>query len=887
MCYNEGIPTMKRKRLLLTSLCILLFIAAAALYLRTPMFYRHLAYILEYKYGFTIRADNVNYSPFLKAEISNLQIAQPENNRFIFASTQVNIESKPSSAIKGEVEKITLREPKIQIRIGDKKETETDLSFIKKIPPVHLLNIYKGEFKLIFGAAPYELIFKDIDLDVKGFSPDKGGNVTFQGLVDIAGKEPSGVTGSGKCKGSMNLTGLFPNPIGTGLLEISLNSGVFKTTSLENAKLNLAITFGKERITVSRIDISADSVIFKDESANKSKIKNPLINANMAYELKSKTLTIDRFQCKIPSLGIFNSNFRGTMKDTFPWRGNVDASDIDFTTLFAYLKPFIEKIGGEKWSIQGKGTLKSEIEGTLKGKEPTLSGKATLQFQKGGFSSADGTKAAQGIEGTMVLKFSIPSDSKESSAQIYSNISSGEYLFGKYYKDLIKEKGGVSVNTDISISDENRFDFKGSLNLFDTGKYTYTGTRDKEDWKISFSAEDISSDKLLSITLYDYLRDNHPALKDLSVKGTMSTEVRLTVKGEGISLYGNVQLNDISILIPKKLVSAKNISMNLPFDLHYPSKIKPGIRSKSGELHIGTFEKDALKLSDMTIPFLVTENNILIPGEFELPFYGGRIKIIECKAEDILAPSRKFNFAAKIEDVDMSSLLEELTGLQLPGHVEAHFPLIGYEDEKWITKGTTSVKIFGGFIEVENVQIKNLFSPERTVRGDITFNDIDLGKITDTIQIGKIKGVINGFIKDLEIEYGQPSRFVLEIDSIKKSGIEQKISVDAIENISIIGTGSGAVGTILRSGISSFFKEYPYSRIGIKCILENDKFHLNGKIHEGGKEYFIRRGFLRGIDMVNMSPDNTISFQDMQERIWRIFKKDGDGPTFTTSMLNK
>ncbi|MEI6154645.1 MAG: hypothetical protein WCQ90_11215, partial [Deltaproteobacteria bacterium] len=219
--------------------------------------------------------------------------------------------------------------------------------------------------------------------------------------------------------------------------------------------------------------------------------------------------------------------------------------------------------------------------------------------------------------------------------------------------------------------------------------------------------------------------------------------------------------------------------------------------------------------------------------------------------------------------------------------VEAQFPLVGYEDGRWMTRGTTSVKIFGGSIEVENVQIKNLFSQEKTMEGDIAFYDIDLGKITDTIKIGKIGGVINGFIKGLEIEYGQPSRFVLEIDSIKKSGVEQKISVDAIENISIIGTGSGAVGSILKSGINRFFKEYPYSRIGIKCILENDQFHLNGKIHESGTEYFIRRGFLRGIDVVNMSPDNTISFQDMQERVQRIFKKDGGGPTFSKNLANE
>jgi hypothetical protein len=36
--------------------------------------------------------------------------------------------------------------------------------------------------------------------------------------------------------------------------------------------------------------------------------------------------------------------------------------------------------------------------------------------------------------------------------------------------------------------------------------------------------------------------------------------------------------------------------------------------------------------------------------------------------------------------------------------------------------------------------------------------------------------------------------------------------------------------------------------------------------------------------MINRDPGNSISFEDMQERISRIFKEDGDKPTFTTSM---
>ena len=133
-------------------------------------------------------------------------------------------------------------------------------------------------------------------------------------------------------------------------------------------------------------------------------------------------------------------------------------------------------------------------------------------------------------------------------------------------------------------------------------------------------------------------------------------------------------------------------------------------------------------------------------------------------------------------------------------------------------------------------------------------------------------GVIRGSLRGFKMEYGQPAAFVLDLETDPGAKTSRAISVDAIENLSIIGTGSAAVGIVLHSGLNSFFKEYPYSRIGILCTLENDTFSLRGKIHEGGREFLIRKALFRGIDVVNQSPNNSISFKDMEERIGRIFR---------------
>jgi hypothetical protein len=129
------------------------------------------------------------------------------------------------------------------------------------------------------------------------------------------------------------------------------------------------------------------------------------------------------------------------------------------------------------------------------------------------------------------------------------------------------------------------------------------------------------------------------------------------------------------------------------------------------------------------------------------------------------------------------------------------------------------------------------------------------------------------------MEDGQPTRFVLDIDSVDTSGVSQSISVEAIQSISILGTESEMSG-VLNRGIMSFFKDCPYSRICIQAKLENDIFTVRGKVHSGGKEYLVKRGFLRGVDVVNQNPDNKISFKDMQDRLTRILesRKAGGAP---------
>jgi hypothetical protein len=178
-------------------------------------------------------------------------------------------------------------------------------------------------------------------------------------------------------------------------------------------------------------------------------------------------------------------------------------------------------------------------------------------------------------------------------------------------------------------------------------------------------------------------------------------------------------------------------------------------------------------------------------------------------------------------------------------------------------------EIFGGEIILSDLSGTGIFTAAPVFRVDTRFNALNLAELTTDTPFGKIEGILEGHVKGLDVAYGQPQRFDLLFETVKKKGIPQKISVKAVDNIARIGGGQspfmGFTGLI-----TSFFKEFPYDKIGIRASLENDLFRINGTIREEGVEYLVRRAGLSGVNIVNQNPDNRIRFKDMVKRIKRV-----------------
>jgi len=186
----------------------------------------------------------------------------------------------------------------------------------------------------------------------------------------------------------------------------------------------------------------------------------------------------------------------------------------------------------------------------------------------------------------------------------------------------------------------------------------------------------------------------------------------------------------------------------------------------------------------------------------------------------------------------------------------------------------TGIAEGGGAMRIENIWGQDIYDAGRRIGCDVTFFDIDLGALTQTIDVGRVTGIAEGGISDLIFSYGGAERFVFDIRTVNRRGVEKRVSVEFVDKLTVLGSGSTLFSGLLRTGLNRFVHEYNYSAIGIHLELKNDYFALRGTIHEGDTEYFIKRSGFTGINVINQNPNSLIRFDDMMQRLERINVKD-------------
>ena len=525
------------------------------------------------------------------------------------------------------------------------------------------------------------------------------------------------------------------------------------------------------------------------------------------------------------------------------------------------------------WSATGAIGLAARLDPVEDGGR--LSATATLG--RIAFGSPTGDVMGRNLSGTVDLKADLGNRHRVNADLV---LRGGEALWGTVYLDLAKDpldlraggtRAGPGVYEDILLEGGSaRF---GRLRI--VGKARREGDRWRHQGRLALS--DARLGPIFLSFLRDPLATSHPDLAGLEAGGTAEVALSYSGSGKALALDGTlrVRAGDLRRGAEPPLLSGLDIDLpvSYSFGSANPGLPAPPDAAKWGRLRLGKVRLAGRELGPLENPVVLVPNHLYLGGTIDASPYGANLSLRRIQVDEPLSAGFRLRMAARLDGLDLSRIAGDNSVFEgrLAGTLDP--VIIGLE--RMTAAGSLTGDLFGGRLDVRRLTVERLFTAGREIGADLTLDRIDLERFSAALGVGRITGRLSGSIMDLRVAYGQPVAFDLKMESVRTKGVSQSVSLKAVNSISLVSTGSALSGLGV-SLMTTFFREFPYAKIGFECGLKNDVFTVRGSIHEDGVEYLVKRGFFTGIDVINRNPDNRIGFSDMLERAKRVTGEDSN-----------
>lgn len=529
-----------------------------------------------------------------------------------------------------------------------------------------------------------------------------------------------------------------------------------------------------------------------------------------------------------------------------------------------------EWVVGGKLSWQGKG----KVEEIPQGYTYALTNR--IRIEGGNLQSPDGTKALANLETTVEATIQGDTIKKTFSLHTQGSIGNFETLFGEFGEiyasfpgKFLQFESTVKVNSKttspIQLNGQGSFGHSGSVHfsgMFNTLTPRPTG-------EISASLSFPSLETFYQHYILEPFQTTFPLLQTLQVAGVSNIEAQLKRHQDELFLRGSLDLRKGRVQWSEKNIELSGVNIALPFTLRFPAPPTPRAPTKQdyGTLTFHQLLLPSWTLSDISLQGAVVDNAFTLKDHLILPVFGGTIDLSQLHFQHPFSDQRQLSAALQIKPLDLQALTKTYGPVPIAGKLSGSFPRIFLQGDRVETKGEITIQAFGGNIQVVNIGAGNLFSPIPSLYLTLIGKGLDLAQITKSFGFGLITGTLDVYLYELELVNGEPQSFEAVIETVEQSGKEQRISIDAIEQLTTLEGGSGSV---FDKSFYGFFQEYSYEKIGIWAKLQHDTFFLRGMLRRGDQELFLKGRGLPRLDIVNHAPPQGVSFKEMVKRLQRI-----------------
>ncbi len=525
--------------------------------------------------------------------------------------------------------------------------------------------------------------------------------------------------------------------------------------------------------------------------------------------------------------------------------------------------PLVAPVLGDSLSdATASGQVTLELDATRDGVGWSLGG--PIEVAGAGLSAADGSRVMEGLQAKAQLKGVAGSDGSLR-ANVAATLGGFQLLWGTHYADFSDRHAEL----DIDASRGSDGDMTVAVQLELPPQAALAGT-----FRIAAGKPTVWDGTLTVADIGGFWERyvEAPFQGTLGAAGSLRLEggeLRTQLSGTTGGLTtatGELRLDGLSIGSVDDGSKVENLQIRLPVDLAWAEDGTV----EAGAPHRGSLEFERAAVGGVQLAATETElvllgDSVTLADDLHLPVFGGEIVLENAGFADLARSSRHLTAAVGLHRISLAELSRMLGLPPLEGDVTGRFPRVLYSDGILTVDGTGELAVFGGTVTMRDITGSDLFTRFPRLKFSANWREIDLALVTRTFDFGTMSGIVEGQLVDCEIFRDVPVRFRGRLRTVPHDGVAQRISLKAVNNIAIVGTGSGL--GFLDSGIRRFIDSYAYRGIGIEMALSQDHFLLRGLEQRGDRELFVKGRFPLRLDVVNVQPGMTVSFRTMVQRL--------------------
>ncbi|MCP4698228.1 MAG: hypothetical protein GY862_15445 [Gammaproteobacteria bacterium] len=548
--------------------------------------------------------------------------------------------------------------------------------------------------------------------------------------------------------------------------------------------------------------------------------------------------------------------------DADRWKFDLNANSLALDKLLTFLAGFAELPQAfHGFALSGTGSLDARVSGNASSLKVRVKG----DFQKAGFSNAEGTQAGEDLD--LVFDIDAGQKGKNWHVQGWLNLNGG----GIYSAPVYVTAGDRPARLEANLDWQGK---KRRLKLHELN-FTHTGVASLQA-KADLRFGDALQIKRLSLRLprtslarihAHYLQTllEDKGFERLKIGGELKADIEWRAKTKHVkaNLF-NVNIADV----PKSGVSSGEPQggygmKGLNGEFNWQSG---AIDSRATSLNWSGAHVSKIPLGKSLLAVDLTGDRIKLLTPLHVPILGGAVKVESFKLTEAGGEQQQMELRISLEPVEMERISNAFNIPKLGGRILGVIPSVRYANNRLEIAGALMLQLFDGNIVISELILTEPFgtSPELTAKIDV--NNLDLHTLTRYFSFGDISGRLSGYVEDLKMLDWQPVAFNAFFSTPDNDKSPHVISQKAISNLSNI--GGSKVTDVLSRSVLQIFEKFSYKRIGWGCLLENGICQMGGAEPAKYGYYIVKGGGLPRIDVLGYN--KKVDWEELVKRVQSI-----------------